>query len=350
MGAEYCADWSAAVDRFEFGIHGVGVEILGPEDEMLSALKRDFAAFEPGHPLLIRIEIVERTPWQSADSRGLALVCKRRHVTVRGWFNRRVNVYGSVVAESMTENGSRRMWISGTDQSAMREVIYKFILSVLGEELELRGYHRIHGFGFERNGRRFAIIGASGVGKSSLATELCLQRGTHHLFSDESPLIRRNEISEFPTRLSIDARAARKLGVIGGELLQRENIIEKIVLPFPAQRGAAGKIDGIFLARTAQDSFAERARVLTAARFIALSVTGIGLAQMAEWMLRFEALPRLTQICLRRVWTFVQLAARTPILEIHLARDPLTNVSFLNGILDETGFRPPRPSAILKKS
>jgi hypothetical protein len=336
------------VNKFEFGIHGIGVEIRGPEGELLSALQRDFSAFEKTGGARIRIDIVDSTPWQAAGRRGLGLVCKRPKVTVRGWFNRRVNVYGSVVAESVTENGSRRMWISGGDDSLMREVIYKFVLSSLGEELELAGYHRIHGFGFEWNGRRFAVLGRSGVGKSSLAAELCLRRETHLLFSDESPLVRGNEISKFPARLSIDARAARSLGIDGGELLRRQNVVDKMLLPFPPRAGRTGKLDGIFLAQAGSMPSIERgSRLRTAARFVGLAVSGVGLAQMAEWMLRIEALPRLTEIFMRRVWTFTKVALRNPPRKIQLSRDPLANVSFLNEILI---YSPPGVSLSSQKS
>lgn len=320
--------------KFSFGIHGIGVDIHGPEGELFFALQRDFAAFEQADRRHIRIEIVDATPWEVSGRRGLALVCRRPKVIVRGWFNRRVNIYGSVVAEAVTENGLRRLWISGTDDSLLREVIYKFVLSALGEELELAGFHRVHGFGFQWDGRRFVVLGGSGVGKSSLAAELCLRRETHLLFSDESPLIHGREISKFPTRLSIDARAASSLGLAGGELLQRANLAAKILHPFPSRSGQPGRVDGFYVAKASEKAaFSREPRFLTAARFVGLAVSGIGLAQMAEWMLRLHALPRLAEIFIRRVCTFTRLARRIPPVDLRLSGDPLANAAFLNKLL-----------------
>ncbi len=74
------------------------------------------------------------------------------------------------------------------DMSIAFEVAHSVVLSVVGEELERRGLHRVHGLGLCREGRGILFLGTSGVGKSSLAMEF-LKESDSRLLSDDTPLV-----------------------------------------------------------------------------------------------------------------------------------------------------------------
>lgn len=312
------------MDEFSFELHGVGVQIAGNKPNLLASLARDFAGFATNKSeVRIKIQIVTEIPWSAAGQKGLITVWNGRKVTVKGWWNRRVNLYPTVQAESVTQHGVRYFWIEGTDESAMREVIYKFVLSALGEELELRGYHRVHGCGFEVDGQRYLVCGRSGVGKSSLAAQVVAR--SWGLFSDESPLVRGRFLFSFPTRLSLDSRAAARLGISGSELLKRDGLIDKVLVPFPLPVPAGGFLGRIYLAEAGSESSVSYVTRIGILGFWTSSVLGLGLAQMSEWMLRGSALPRLCFIFFRRAFAFGLLCFTIQFRKAVFSLDPSSN-------------------------
>lgn len=320
-------------ESLSFELQGVGVQILGNKPNLLASLRRDFMGFPPNKSeVRIKIQIVDEIPWSAEGQKSLLTVSKNNYVTTKGWWNRRVNLYPRVRAESVTRNGVRHFWIDGEDESAMREVIYKFVLSSLGEELELRGYHRVHGCGFERDGRRYLVFGKSGVGKSSLAAQIVAR--SWGLFSDESPLVRGCFLFAFPTRISLDSRAAARLSVSGSEVLRRDNLIDKVLVPFPCPAPAGGDLRRIYLAEHGSEPSVSLVTSFNILGFFFSCVFGLGLAQMAEWMLRGSALPRLCLIFFRRVFAFGRLSFSVEFRKAQFNLDPSVNFQVLCASID----------------
>ncbi|MGZ6480572.1 MAG: hypothetical protein ACXWQE_14775, partial [Bdellovibrionales bacterium] len=212
------------MDSFTFEIQGVTARIHSscPEGhETLAALERDFAAFGRGGEANIQIEICAQTPVQTGAANFPLPVFQTSVLKVCGWFNHRVCIYsGDVVAEARSSRGRRLFWISGQDRNLVREVTYKFLLSAIGEALDIKGLHRVHAFGFKHADRTGLLLAPSGRGKSALASLLCLKERGFSLFSDESPLLRRRsaELLPFPTRISIAPEVAEALELGPGEL------------------------------------------------------------------------------------------------------------------------------------
>lgn len=315
-----------------FELQGIGVQIVGDRSHLLTSLARDFAGFPPATSAVkIKIEIVAKIPWSAEGQKTLLPVWNGSKVKTKGWWNRRVNIYRSVTAESIARKGIRNLWVEGHDEPAMREVIYKFVLSALGEELELQGYHRVHGCGFTAGGFQYLVFGRSGVGKSSLAAQLI--GSGFGLFSDESPLLKGQHIFSFPTRLSLDSRAASRLGTSGSEVLRREGFIDKILVPYPQPAPLDGLLHRIYLAKPSSEASTAKAGLREVFGFVLSCVFGLGLAQMAEWMLRISALPRLSAILFRRLFLFTRLALTVPFLKAGFTFDPSSNFRVIDASL-----------------
>jgi hypothetical protein len=276
----------------------------------LAALARDFAAFtrSGADDVTIEVELGRPTPVQNGTARFPSRVFAGSKIKVYGWFNHRVCVYpDGAVAETRSVGERRIFWIHGGERNIVREVTYKFLLSAVGEALDCKGYHRAHAFGFAHAGRAGLLLAASGRGKSALASLLCLREKGYTLFSDESPLVRGRSatVLPFPTRISIAPDAAAALGLGAGEIYVQRNWRSKTLFPFPTGGTAVETAAHFILRGELQPSGGPE--IVRAGRWrlgpglSADLVVGLGLAQMAEWMLRGNALPRLAWIAFRRL-------------------------------------------------
>lgn len=96
--------------------------------------------------------------------------------------------------------------ITSEDPQSAYEALYLSLLSLMGEALDDRGLHRLHGFAFRGWGRGVILLGASGAGKSTLGLEL-LERSTIDLISDDTPLVARGAaMRAFPQRIALKER------------------------------------------------------------------------------------------------------------------------------------------------
>lgn len=87
--------------------------------------------------------------------------------------------------------------------SRLHELVYSLLLSIIGELIEKRGYHRVHALGVSRNGKGGLVIAPMGGGKTTLALEL-LRRDEFKIISEDTPLIDKNFfLYPFPLRLGV---------------------------------------------------------------------------------------------------------------------------------------------------
>jgi len=322
-----------------FGIHGVSVSVKAygkKQHEVLSEIVSDFERLmksDSKRRSLIKLYLVEHRRQRRLPGK----IFTTDMCTVYGWGARRVCNYGAVLAESRWVNGTRCFWISGSDLVLLREVCYTTMLSALGEELDVRGFHRIHALGFEMHGRRGLVVGDSGIGKSSLACLLTDPTGQYEnlklrLFSDESPLLAKGLLQPYPLRLALAPNVAKGLGLKEGPLFQRRLYGAKQLLRFPTPVAQAGPVDFLLVGlRTEGDVSILKANRFRLVGFLAWRfVIGSGVAQMSEWMLRPRAVPRLIRIAISRSRALFDLLLSTPNVYIfRLGTDARINAQFL---------------------
>lgn len=330
-----------------FEIHGVGARLHSTTsvgNDVLHEIKADFKPMGVAQlqkPALIEIDIGEQTSCERERKPVPRLVYNSAMAAVHGWGKTRVCLYhGGVRADSLQRNGVRHFEVSGADRLLIREVVYQMLLSAFGEELDRRGLHRIHAFGFETHGRRALLVAPSGAGKSTLAHLMHEQIHDFKLFSDESPLLSGERMHAFPLRPAIAPAVAEALGFSGGRIYERKLFGAKLLYPFPEKSLAtSGPIDLLLIgvrSNGQQPAIHRRRRWQVIPQLFSSLVIGFGLAQMAEWMLRTPALARLIVIALRRVWTMMLLLARAEsVYEFHLGPDARANFACLVSFLGE---------------
>ncbi len=238
--------------------------------------------------------------------------------------DRRCQFKNGVAATSALKGGARIFKVWGERLESVHECAFKILHSALGECLDRKKLHRVHGLGFCMNGRSILMIGPSGVGKSSLAY-LIMKKTNSTLYSDECPLVRNQTLHPFPLRM------APPRSLVAGRTLDGKELIE-----FPTHRAAQPNPVAylVIASPSANKPILRSASRLKA--FVALQrdmVVGIGLTQMAEWMLRLDQLPQLFSIAWRRFATAVKLAVFTPhIYQINLSPEPEENLNALTAL------------------
>lgn len=293
---------------FAFEIYGLRVLISSQSTSghlALSHLKRDFSAFAASSSLASELAS-DQDSRRAARGRYSSIsltflegsappisgpsLFQTRMCRVYGFGPKRICNYGNVCAESRLEKKLRSFRLWGDDASLLHEVAYCALLSAIGEELDNRGWHRVHAFGFQsKAGTKGLFLAPSGFGKSASAYIMCLANGDFTLLSDESPLIRGTVAFPFPTRLALRPEVADAIGAQYSEhdLFRRKKFPTKVLFEIsPGQIAQAGPVDLVFLASAFRNS---RFSVIWSA------VLGLGLAQMAEWLLRLDSLPWLVQ-------------------------------------------------------
>lgn len=114
---------------------------------------------------------------------------------------RRVCFFGSVWVAYHYKEGWAKVW--GQDPKTIFEAIYLLLHSYVGEAMDRKGLHRIHGLGVSTKDRGAIFLGASGTGKSTLAMDL-LRETDLGLLSDDMPLVDgHGTVHPFPQRIAL---------------------------------------------------------------------------------------------------------------------------------------------------
>jgi hypothetical protein len=241
-------------------------------------------------------------------------------------------------------SAGRSFDIHAPASARLHELGYVALLSSVGEELDRRGYHRVHALGVEAGSRAGILVLPTGGGKSSIAALICEGRldephagpgGAIRLYSDESPLIRGGTIHPFAVRIALIPEVARRLGIRDSDrLFERKVFRAKQVHPVPRERIAApARASFVLIGRPSPDGTprlldARRATVL--ARLFKEMVVGVGLAQMAEHMIRIPGVFGLARIAFSRLRTALGLAFSSRELRIfEVGPDPVANAEAL---------------------
>jgi hypothetical protein len=264
-----------------------------------------------------------------------------------GWWGERLCDYGDGTYVRSGFHGGRREFeiVMGLGEVARRfayEALYSAVLSAVGEELDLRGFHRAHGLGIEMGGKRALLLLPSGGGKSAIAALLCRRPGVR-IYSDESPLLRDSRMFAFPVRGALRPEVARALGIgsegPGERIFRRKLFPEKLLYRFdPARVAEPARPDWILVGfKNGMKGGAIRrslfAKLAAFAVLLDSCVVGRGLAQMSEYMVRGDSIWKLPKIAFLRFFAVFFLIFRSRCAWIHISDDAHQNTKVLSDFL-----------------
>ncbi len=127
---------------------------------------------------------------------------KKKRSTLINIFGNQRNVvfFGSVLVKYDFIHKSCEIFFS--DETYVYEVLWFVIMSSLGELLDLKGIHRIHGFGIRTTGG-LLFLGPSGIGKSTFLLEI-LKKTKAQILAEDLVFVSKDDFMLFfPQRIAL---------------------------------------------------------------------------------------------------------------------------------------------------
>jgi hypothetical protein len=184
-------------------VHGLGITCSSKTPSVAAHFRHDFHFFlaREGAQTCFTLVHSENTDEPLHWRRLLAIGRLTFYRAPRGY--RRIAYYGRAWIEYSFGEGRARVYCA--EPGLAYEVCQSAVLSYLGEALDRRGIHRVHGLGLSFSGDGALLLAASGTGKSFLTLDLLNAPGPS-LLSDDVPFVRNGELLEFPHRIAIRER------------------------------------------------------------------------------------------------------------------------------------------------
>lgn len=183
----------------------------------------------------------------------------------------------------------------GTDYT--HEFLFSYILSVVGEEMDKRGFHRIHGFSFRTSKTAMVVPLPTGRGKSSMISWI-LKNTNARCLGDETLFTDGQVLLPFLVRRALSKDSIGHEANRPSAKLKRIGAGEKLLFGWPD--GASTQMEEDF-------RIALFGNVYTKMQFAWTFFWGIGNSQMIEFFLRLNNLYSLFKIAVSRLRVAIRL-------------------------------------------
>ncbi len=210
-----------------------------------------------------------------------------------------------MIMTSQTIRNLRTLFVRGHPSNAFEiyEIAYTTVISSIGEELDLLGFHRVHALAIRNQQRSALILLPSGKGKSAMAS-LLKDKG-FSIFSDEMPLVKNGVLYPFPIRIALDPGVAQALSIDVSHLriFKRRIYPEKALIPIERNLVATPTAASCVMygkCSHRKPTIRRTNRPSLGIQLFFSLVVGLGLCQMSELMLRPGNLIRLLKITTSR--------------------------------------------------
>lgn len=322
------------VDIFDF--YGLTIEVRSSSPDLAAEVRRDFAYFRvPSGEGRVQIDMhLSAPPYAELPAVPASVITPRnvcfqnKHLTYIDYFGQGLAIFDR-----------RRMVCSvyGTDADLVREIVYLFVLSTVGQHLDGKGLHRVHGLGMSYRGQGILTLLPSGGGKSTMAQRL-LGHPEFRLLSDDTPLIDRSgHMHPFPLRVGF--KPHRDVGIPPQYLhtVRRMEFDPKTLIDIDYYHDRLGSrvpprallVGARNLGDVSEIAPLSRSRAFKA--LLKYMVVGLGVYQGLEFLLErgIWELSGKGGIVASRLYNSLRLLARTPSYRFVLGRDPERNCETL---------------------
>jgi len=212
---------------------------------------------------------------------------------------------------------NRFFHLKSNEAQAINEILYYYILSVVGEYFDTIGLMRVHACSFAQvNDGSTVVWGLPGAGKSTLATLLTLFEDSRQLqvLSDEMSLIELNKkiVCPFPMRFSLkketallinkmlDSTESKKISFgTKGFFFDKKLTVDCQASLFSQLSKAP--LNNFYVLEKSHLFSVEKINFLSKFKLYYKLIFGIGLIQMYEYFIRLENLPALIKILHNRI-------------------------------------------------
>ena len=315
-----------------FDFYGLTVEVSCAAPELVEEVRRDFAYFQvPTDGAQVQVEMRLNAPPYSELPAIPASFLTPRNVCYHNGKLSYIDYFGRGLV--VFNRQARQCTVYGTDCELLREIVYLFLLSTVGQHLDQRRLHRVHALGVSYHGRGILLLLPSGGGKSTMALKL-LKHPDVLLLGEDTPLIdRHGRILPFPLRLGV--RLGQQTGIPPQYLrtVERMEFEPKTLIDIEFFRDRVGKAVEPVAILVGERNLGDVSEIIPLARPRALRsllkymVVGLGVYQGMEFLLERglgEVLGK-GGIVSSRLYNSLRLLARAPSYRFILGRDTTRN-------------------------
>ena len=189
--------------KVNLSFYGVFVQFHSDQEQLVEHIRRDFSFFEfqETRPGLVLNAFFKEPPY------GTLPPMQARYISPRNtcYYHQDLK-YINYSGEALVVHDRKRAVcdIYSRHHDHLHEICYMAILSLVTEQLDKRGIHRVHALGLALDGQAILILLDSGGGKTSLTMEILSSDNRLKLISEDSPLIdSAGQILPFPLRLGL---------------------------------------------------------------------------------------------------------------------------------------------------
>lgn len=318
---------------------GVRVGVACGDRGVLEELARDFAAFrasgDAAPEVSVALTLAAPAPDPLAGLRGRA---GRGFRWAEDDGVRRVDYEGRALA--VFEPARERLSVTSAEPALLRELGYLAVCSRAGWRLDMRGFHRLHALGVEREGRAALLMLDSGGGKSSIALEL-LRAESARLLSEDTPVLGPDGLLH-PFALRLGLKPEADLSDIPADrvrsMTRRVHGLKKLVdlEHFPGCVAGPARPSVLVVGRPGGERCAVRPVSLSALPPLFTGmVVGLGLPQLAEflWPSGAAGWAGLAALAARRAAAAARLWSSCRTYEMRLGPDPARSAAALAELL-----------------
>ena len=186
----------------KFSFYGFGIQVNCDDSQTLQAIKRDYSFFENDTTALeVFFDVFNQAPDYSKLPCLKAYLYTPRNICYRHKGISYIDYFGKGLTIIDLKKNSYRVFCS--DPDLRHEIVYLSILSLVGQNLDSRKIHRVHGLGLEINNKAFLILLPSGGGKTTFLLDIIKHQAVK-LISEDSPLIDASGMAiPFPLRIGV---------------------------------------------------------------------------------------------------------------------------------------------------
>lgn len=330
-----------------FSVYGFEFLVEGTSEQAIAGIASDFAYFrapvlDGENPPAMVLELNEGAPSYDGMPVCDASAYTPRNVVYRAGGRRLLDYGGRGLG--ILDEAAQRFSMTSEDADLVYEAAYLFLLSRIGEHLDLRRLHRLHALAMSFRGRSILVLLPMGGGKSTLGAEL-LKHPDIRILSDDSPIIARDARAHaYPLRLGLLKGREGQIPPEYVRLIQRMEFGPKFLVDYSyfASRVTADAGPGLLLLghRTLSANPRLEGATYTAAlrAMVPNLIVGLGLFQGLEFVLGrgYREIWSKLGVGFSRLRNAHALARRSHCYDFHMGRDLSANAAAVVALAEKT--------------
>jgi len=319
------------------------------EEDLIQSLRDDFSYFakkENKSSDVLRI-IVKKESLPKIPTGLIATSQSINSIKYQDRQNTYFDFYGKVLQIENLKEKSCNFY--SLESERLYEVIYLYILSLSGKDLDLHHLHKIHAASVLVDDKILINMMPMKGGKSTWLLHMIKHFPQLKMISDDTPLVNFGaEVKVFPTRMALDLETLEKSGleVKNVRSFKREQYGEKVLIDYADLNISVAcndelKNKKIILLDSHRISgelptIRKMGKIKTMRALMRHMVIGVGLPIIAEYFVRFNFWDfiKLSVIFVFRLSASVRLAIKADAYEVGMCYKVDTNIEFLKSKLN----------------